>query len=632
MEARLQECAVSDENAACADRCFQELQAVVVELGPRWRLEVFGSVASGFRTSASDMDATCVQAPSEDGKEEGPVAQSILQERLSPLLRQHGQFQVIEEIVNAKVPILRLRFENHLDIDLSCQNTAALLNTRLLCAYANLHPRVRDLGIAVKLWAKAARVCGAAQGNLSSYSFTLLVIYFMQVHHEVNLPCLPTLLFEEDAAVAEAEVNRIRSSWSCPHSLADLFFRFIGFYSLFFDWGREVVSARVGKRTYSRDPTFHRLRGRHVPRLHIEDPYALERNLHCVLGEAEEVQLREAFQSAWIAMISGATPVGLCPLGIYRNKIAIQLDNSIVADEDKHEMELATSDGIADVKKANVTESPATFSSSGSTESGDDKCAPRVPSCSSGDSRQSDDDCMTVDKEIAATNPKQWWQNLASADIAEAVSTAVPTTESQHEMERPRIISMEDLESRMAHAEESTAQLPQDGEDETFPEQVEVPWHSATTAHTTHEHLQNLARRIASKVKRDHTPTSDSVPSPSPMKAQTNSISASLAAEGFGSMWWRNLGSANVKQAVEASGQEEGEGGRWSRRKRGLRQQGVTVQDLEGQMIQESPQDVCDPDDTEDLNATILPLFGSFASGASGMIASRVASRCLTQA
>jgi hypothetical protein len=355
-----------------------------------------------------------------------------------------------------------------------------------------------------------------------------------------------------------------------------------------------------------------------------------------VLGEAEEVQLREAFQSAWIAMISGATPVGLCPLDIYRNKIEIQLDNSIVVHEDKHEMELATSDGIADVKKANVMESPATFSSSGSTESGDDKCAPHVPSCSSGDSRQSDDDCMTVDKEIAATNPKQWWQNLASADIAEAVSTAVPTTESHREKERPRIISMEDLESQMTHAEEPTAQLPaqlpQDGEDEAFPEQLEVPWHSATIPHTTQGHLQNLARRIASKVKRVHTHASDRVPSPSPMKAQTNSISASLAAEGFGSMWWRNLGSANVKQAVEASGQEEGEGGRWSRRKRGLRQQGVTVQDLEGQMIQESPQDVCDPDDTEDLNPTILPLFGSFASGASGMIASRVASRCLSQA
>lgn len=32
----------------------------------------------------------------------------------------------------------------------------------------------------------------------------------------------------------------------------------------------------------------------------VEDPYCLERNLHCVLGEPEEMQLREA-ASRWIS-------------------------------------------------------------------------------------------------------------------------------------------------------------------------------------------------------------------------------------------------------------------------------------------------------------------------------------------
>jgi DNA polymerase sigma len=653
MEERLKECAVSEDNAACTDRCFQALQAVVEELGPRWRLEVFGSVASGFRTSASDMDATCVQAAAEDDEEESPVAPTILQERLSPLLRQHEKFQVIEEIVHAKVPILRLRFEGHLDIDLSCQNTAALLNTRLLSAYAKLHPRVRELGIAVKLWAKAAHVCGAAKGNLSSYSFTLLVIYFMQVHNEVNLPCLPTSLFKEDAAVVEEKLESIRSSWSCRLTLADLFFRFIGFYQWYFEWGHEVVSVRNGWRLPPRDDTFRTLRGRYVSRLHIEDPYALERNLHCVLGEAEEVQLREAFQSAWCAIINQITPVGLRPLGHGWGKVEIELDKHTLTDDgleketfddvEKPDTSWAESDSTVDEKKASVGDSPLTFSSSGSTESGDDKSGPHAPPSSSGDSRQSDDDCMTVDKDIAATNSKQWWHNLSSANVAEAVSSAVPSPEKHQEKEhRPRIISLEDLESRMAqdpstaYAAPAVQTLFQEAEVDACREQA--PLSSMTKSDVAQLDLENMARRIMSKVKRTQIPTSDSAPSvPPSIKAESCELKAPMvpvtaSPAGGASMWWLNLGSDNVKQAVEASGQEE-EGGRWSRRKRGLKQQGVTVQDLEGKMIQDTPQDLCDLDSREVFNPSILPIFGgSFASTASSKIASRVANRCLIQA
>merc|ERR1719409_1124013 len=103
------------------------------------------------------------------------------------------------------------------------------------------------------------------------------------------------------------------STWSCKLSLPHLFYRFIGFYAMDFEWGREVVSSRIGQRRYSRDNVFEKLRGRYVPRVHVEDPYVLERNLHCVLGDPEEVQLREAFQRAWLTLCGGYTPVGLQP-------------------------------------------------------------------------------------------------------------------------------------------------------------------------------------------------------------------------------------------------------------------------------------------------------------------------------
>mmetsp|Transcript_118110 Transcript_118110/g.252401 ORF Transcript_118110/g.252401 Transcript_118110/m.252401 type:complete len:797 (+) Transcript_118110:128-2518(+) len=322
MRARLVECAPTDEDQARSERCVSELRELVQELGPEWKLRLFGSVESGFGTRFSDIDATIIREdpPSPDGEEaqQPQNAAALLLERLGPLLREHRLFSVEEEILGAKVPILKCRFDDNLDVDLSYQNRKALQNTRLLKAYAKIDPRVRDLGIAVKLWARAAKVCGAAQGNLSSYTFTLMVIYFMQIHPDVMLPCLPTSAFEEkdgEEANMEKEVEKgLVWSSQCKLSLADLTARFFYFYSAYFMWGQEVVSPRMGVRHFRNDECFLKLRGRWSVRLHVEDPFLLERNLHCVLGDPEEQKLINSFKDAVRTIHAGRTPIGMRPI------------------------------------------------------------------------------------------------------------------------------------------------------------------------------------------------------------------------------------------------------------------------------------------------------------------------------
>ena len=51
-------------------------------------------------------------------------------------------------------------------VDLTFQNTAALVNTELLKAYSKMCPQLRDLGIAVKRWAKAVACCALCVGNV----------------------------------------------------------------------------------------------------------------------------------------------------------------------------------------------------------------------------------------------------------------------------------------------------------------------------------------------------------------------------------------------------------------------------------------------------------------------------------
>mmetsp|Transcript_11645 Transcript_11645/g.31234 ORF Transcript_11645/g.31234 Transcript_11645/m.31234 type:complete len:479 (+) Transcript_11645:112-1548(+) len=314
--ARLAECAPTRARTSRVERCLNELQAMAQNFDGEWEVQPFGSFANGFCTSTSDLDVTCCQldAPLKEGSQHHAV--SVLREQFSPLLEQHPNFSVIEEIFGARVPILKLSFEGELDVDLSCHNARAMSNTRLLKAYSGIHSSALGLGVAVKLWAKAAMVCGASVCCLSSYAFTLLAIYFMQVHPDVSLPVLPTWIFEDTATNNDANefVANARASWRCSLQLHELLACFFEFYATQFAWGDEVVSVRCGCRLSDGDQAFTKLRGRVHARLQIEDPFQVERNLNCVLGNAEEHQLCEAFRSAWATVQFGGTLVGLSPL------------------------------------------------------------------------------------------------------------------------------------------------------------------------------------------------------------------------------------------------------------------------------------------------------------------------------
>eukprot|EP00930_Biecheleria_cincta_P046399 TRINITY_DN3199_c0_g1_i1.p1 TRINITY_DN3199_c0_g1~~TRINITY_DN3199_c0_g1_i1.p1 ORF type:complete len:519 (+),score=102.33 TRINITY_DN3199_c0_g1_i1:118-1674(+) len=352
-------------------RCLAELQEAAKTLGPRWRISSFGSAANGFATKVSDLDATCHELPRDDGPQDDAEGQqveqpaSVLGELLAPLLRKHPQFTVGEEILRARVPILKLRFEG-LEVDLSCNNTLPLHNTRLLKAYAGLDERVRQLGIVVKLWAKANHVCGASQSYLSSYSLTLMVLYFMQVYPKVHLPMIPVATFRDGSeADAEQRIQAARAAFKCNLGLGELLVKFFQFYSQEFYWGSEVVSVRLGSRLDVGQPFFGQLKARRMNRLHVEDPVDLTRNLNCVLGEPQEMRLRALMEEAFTCLTMGkALPMGYPSkqAGSQRNKLETKgrtassvstaadsgssSNDEAVAEEDEAEKELVeTRDG-----------------------------------------------------------------------------------------------------------------------------------------------------------------------------------------------------------------------------------------------------------------------------------------------
>eukprot|EP00435_Cladocopium_sp_Y103_P023217 s5066_g5.t1 len=203
----------------------------------------FGSSANGCGEGNSDLDMVV----SADEKPKRKAVNALL--KIADECWMHG-FEVEDFRPNAKVPILMLQ-KDGLDIDLSCGNLLPLLNTRLLRSYTLLNPRLSVVAAAVKRWAKAHGIAKTFDGFISSYAWTLMVVYYMQIKDQ--LPSLHRLLewsnkgyqILNDYAWNFLSLEDAKQMWhgDAHMNSAELLRGFFSFYATDFVWGSEVVSA-----------------------------------------------------------------------------------------------------------------------------------------------------------------------------------------------------------------------------------------------------------------------------------------------------------------------------------------------------------------------------------------------------
>jgi terminal uridylyltransferase len=225
---------------------------------------------------------------------------------------------VYQLIAGAKVPIVVLAYVSEVGrpphmVDVSVNNELPIYNTRLLRAYANFDERVRILVLCVKRWSKLVQISDAKQGNLSSYSWTILSIYYLQVRSQMEggalLPSLqdlgkrmglPEQIYEDPCTGRMFDVRfaaEVAQKRSCVASASELLRGFFIFYEREFRWGSEVASVRLGRRFTIDHANFRALPpGRMPGTIHIEDPLDLERNLNCVLDIDGSARLRAKFR------------------------------------------------------------------------------------------------------------------------------------------------------------------------------------------------------------------------------------------------------------------------------------------------------------------------------------------------
>ncbi|CAK9055432.1 unnamed protein product [Durusdinium trenchii] len=300
---------IQEEDHKQAGKFMEALNAIIKEdLEPerQCHAKLFGSMSTGFGTQGCDFDVVISMV---NASEEINAADILM--KLRKILLEKPDFEVKNIILSARVPILKLEYGGR-DVDISVNNDKALKNSRLLHAYAQLDPLIAEFGIAVKLWAKDAQLCGAKDGHLSSYAFILMALYFLQVGSGDQMPSLQEGLDEswvDDEEVLAKRVKQVKEKWKMTTD--DVWTLLAGFFAFYagsygprnaanpFVWGTEVVSIRLGTRSRNlqapKAKEFSELKGRgHVEHLHIEDPVEQSRNLRDVLRTGnEELLLQE---------------------------------------------------------------------------------------------------------------------------------------------------------------------------------------------------------------------------------------------------------------------------------------------------------------------------------------------------
>uniref|UniRef100_A0AAR2L031 CCHC-type domain-containing protein n=1 Tax=Pygocentrus nattereri TaxID=42514 RepID=A0AAR2L031_PYGNA len=282
---------VSEEDFQQRQSVLQRMQKIIQKHLPICSLRLYGSCLTRFAFKTSDINID-VAYPSNS---RFPLT--------SVSLLSAAEFSEVESDFHAKVPVVFCRdAASGLPCKVSAGNDVACLTTNHLAALARLEPRLVPLVLAFRYWAKLCHVDCQAEGGIPSYSFSLMVIFFLQQRKQ---PILPVYLgnwiegfdvkrvdeYHLTGVQTEGYVgwehrpgsaNDSRDNKNRPEaqklksedvSLGQLWLELLRFYTLDFALEDFIISIRL-KELLPRDAKNWPRR-----RLAIEDPFALKRNV-----------------------------------------------------------------------------------------------------------------------------------------------------------------------------------------------------------------------------------------------------------------------------------------------------------------------------------------------------------------
>uniref|UniRef100_A0A8B9PJX0 Terminal uridylyl transferase 4 n=1 Tax=Apteryx owenii TaxID=8824 RepID=A0A8B9PJX0_APTOW len=235
---------ISDDDFRIRQEIVNEMEKIIQQPLPDCSLRMYGSCLTRFAFKTSDVNIDI---------------------KFPPKMSQPDVLIQVLEILKNKITVFFLPCYvcncSGLTCKVSARNDVACLTTDLLAALGKLEPVLIPLVLAFRYWARLCHIDCQAEGGIPSYSFALMVIFFLQ---QRKPPILPSYLG-----------NWSPLAFKTPHqvSLGQLWLELLKFYTLEFALEEYVISIRVQELLTRENKNWPKRR------IAIEDPFALKRNV-----------------------------------------------------------------------------------------------------------------------------------------------------------------------------------------------------------------------------------------------------------------------------------------------------------------------------------------------------------------
>nr|XP_018676943.1 PREDICTED: UTP:RNA uridylyltransferase 1-like isoform X1 [Musa acuminata subsp. malaccensis] len=288
----------ADDEKDKQNQILKSLEKSINKEWPNARLHLYGSCANSFGFSNSDIDI-CLAI------DDNTIRKHDMVLKLADILRSEN-FQDVEAITNARVPIVKMRDpQTGISCDICINNLLVVANTELLRDYARIDDRLHQLAFIVKHWARLREVNKTYGGTLSSYAYVLMCIHFLQLRKPAILPCLQeieatyVLTVEDTECAYFDQVERLQGFGAQnEESIAQLVWGFFQYWAYYHNYKSDVISIRTATIISKQMKDWTRPVGNDRHLLCIEDPFETYHDLGHVVDRRSIKILREEFERA----------------------------------------------------------------------------------------------------------------------------------------------------------------------------------------------------------------------------------------------------------------------------------------------------------------------------------------------
>ncbi|NXG51418.1 TUT4 uridylyltransferase, partial [Psilopogon haemacephalus] len=172
---------ISDEDFRIRQEIVNEMEKIIQQPLPDCSLRMYGSCLTRFAFKSSDVNIDIKFPPK--------MSQPDVLIQVLEILKNSAVYSDVESDFHAKVPVVFCKdVKSGLTCKVSARNDVACLTTDLLAALGKLEPVLIPLVLAFRYWARLCHIDCQAEGGIPSYSFALMVIFFLQQRKPRILP------------------------------------------------------------------------------------------------------------------------------------------------------------------------------------------------------------------------------------------------------------------------------------------------------------------------------------------------------------------------------------------------------------------------------------------------------------